>query len=322
MPDRLAGAVAVVHHQSEVLSVTPVLRDTPHDADEVCGERRILEVREIGDVGARHDENVERRRGIDVVERDRPVVLVDETRRDLARNDPAHDAVGHGHENSHVTLAAIAVTYLASSLSFPWLIARLYGVDLRQVGARKLGGSNLGKTVGLWQGIVGGVLDGAKGFAAVLVARGLGLPLETQLVCGIAAVVGQMWPLFHGFDGGRANATGWGFAIAADPVAALIMGSPIYAALAANAVVRPRPTRLLPIAGLLSFVIFPAVIWEQEGVTPTVTAGLVVLALVVVRRITAGLRDDLATGAPLSRIIANRTLFDRSELQQRGVVAI
>ncbi len=322
VPDRLAGAIAVVDHDSEVLSVARLGGDPTADAEQVPGERRIVQFRERRHVAARHDEHVERRLRIQVGERDGLLVLIHELRRDLARDDAAEDAVAHGRENSDVTLAAIAITYLASSLSFPWLIARLYGVDLRQVGARKLGGSNLGKTVGLWQGIAGGVLDGAKGFAAVLVTRGLGLPPETQLLCGIAAVIGQMWPIFHGFDGGRANATGWGFAVAADPIAALIMGSPIYAALAANAVVRPRPTRLLPIAGLLSFAIFPAVIWEQEGVTPTVLAGLVVLALVVIRRITAGLRDDLATGAPLSRIIANRTLFDRSELQQRGVVAI
>jgi hypothetical protein len=86
--------------------------------------------------------------------------------------------------------------------------------------------------------------------------------------------------------------------------------------------VRPRPTRLFPLASLLSFFVFPAVIWEQEGTTPTVVAGLVLVALIVLRRITAGLHEDLATGAPLSRVIANRALYDRSELQERGVVAI
>jgi glycerol-3-phosphate acyltransferase PlsY len=221
-----------------------------------------------------------------------------------------------------VAVIAIFVTYLVSSISFPWLVARWYGVDLRAVGSRKLGGSNLGKTVGLGPGIVAGVLDGAKGFAAILATRAIGLPVEAQLACGVAAIVGQMWPVFHGFDGGRANATGWGFALAADPIAALIMGSPIYAGLVAKALVRPRPTRLIPIACLLSFAIFPAVIWEQEGITPTVVAGLAVLALVVLRRITAGVREDLATGAPFSRVIANRALYDRSELQERGIVAI
>ena len=56
--------------------------------------------------------------------------------------------------------------------------------------------------------------------------------------------------------------------------------------------------------------------------TPTVVAGLVVLALILVRRLTAGLREDLATGAPLARVLANRAMYDRSELQERGVVAI
>jgi glycerol-3-phosphate acyltransferase PlsY len=131
-----------------------------------------------------------------------------------------------------------------------------------------------------------------------------------------------MWPIFHRFDGGRANATGWGFALVVDPIAALIMGIPLAVALLATLLVRPRPTRLFPLASLLSFGVFPAVIWEQEGVTPAVVAGLVLLGLILVRRLTAGLRDDLATGAPLSRVISNRALYDRSELQQRGVVAI
>ena len=217
---------------------------------------------------------------------------------------------------------AFAVTYVACSLSFPWLVARLYGVDLRATGSRKLGGSNLAKSVGLGAGVVGGVLDAAKAFAAVIVAQALGLPLETQLACGIAANVGQMWPLFHGFDGGRANATGWGFAIAVDPIAALIMGIPIIAALVLTLLVRPRPTRLFPLASLLSFFVFPAVIWEQKGMTPIVVAGVLVLALIVLRRLTAGLREDLETGAALGRVIINRALYDRSELQERGLVAI
>lgn len=222
-----------------------------------------------------------------------------------------------------MAVIAVVVTYLLCSISFPYWVARAYGVDLRAVGERKLGGGNLAKSVGLAQGIVGGTLDGAKGFLAVVVARSLGLSLEEQLACGLAALVGQMWPVFHRFDGGRANATGWGFALAADWVAAaLIMGIPLYLGLVAVRVVRPRPTRLLPLASILSFAIFPAVIWEQEGTTPTVVAGLIVLALILVRRLTAGIREDLATGAPLARVLANRAMYDRSELQERGIVAI
>lgn len=225
-------------------------------------------------------------------------------------------------QNAAVTALAVLLAYLLGSVSFPALIARRSGIDLRRAGSRKLGGGNLYRTVGPAAGISGGVLDGAKGSAAVLLARGDGLPLEIQLACGAAAIVGQLWPVFHRFDGGRANATGWGFALAADPVAALIMAIPIASGLVLRELSRPRSTRLMPMAALLSFFVWPAAIWESEGLTPTVVAGLVVLALIVVRRLTAGIRADLETGAPLARIVANRVLYDRSELQERGLVAI
>jgi len=221
-----------------------------------------------------------------------------------------------------VAAVAVLLSYLAGSVSFPYWVARARGVDLRAVGSRKLGGSNLWKSVGPAEAIVGGLLDAAKGFVAVVVARAVGLPLDVQLACGIAAIVGQMWPVFHGLDGGRANSAGWGFALALDPVAFVTMMLPVLAAIGMRLAVRPRPSRLLPLASLLSFAVFPAVIWEQEGTTPVVQAGLVVLALILVRRITAGLGQDLATGAPPARVLANRALFDRTELQQRGVVGI
>ena len=223
---------------------------------------------------------------------------------------------------SGVVAVAVLLSYLAGSISFPYWIARLRGVDLRTVGSRKLGGSNLWKSVGPGEAIVGGLLDAAKGFVAVVVARAIGLPLEAQLACGIAAIVGQMWPVFHRFDGGRANSAGWGFALALDPIGFVIMMLPVLAAIAMRLAVRPRPSRVLPLASLLSFGVFPAVIWEQDGTTAVVQAGFVVLALIVLRRITAGLGEDLATGAPPARVLANRALFDRTELQQRGVVGI
>ena len=221
-----------------------------------------------------------------------------------------------------VTLAYVTLAYLLSSVSFPYWFARVRGIDLGKVGSRKLGASNLGRVAGPALAVPAGILDGGKGFAAVLLARAAGLPVEAQLACGVAAVAGQMWPIFHRFDGGRANATGWGFALAADPIAALIMGIPLVSALLLRWVVRPHPTRLVPLAALLSFGVWTAVIWEIEGVTPSVVAGLCVLGLIVLRRISAGLRADLELGAPPGRVLLNRALYDRSELQQRGMIAI
>jgi len=223
---------------------------------------------------------------------------------------------------SMIDAVAVAASYLLASISFPYWIARAKGIDLRAFGSRKLGGSNLAKAITPWHGVAGGVLDGAKGFAAVVITRALDLPLETQLLSGLAAIAGQMWPVFHQFDGGRANATAWGFQLAADFIAFFIAWIPVIVAALLRITVRPRPKRLLPIANLLSYAVFPAVIWEQEGTTPTVLAGIAALVLILVRRLTAGLGEDLATGAPAARGLLNRALFDRSELQERGLVAI
>src|SRR3989440_1648023 len=221
-----------------------------------------------------------------------------------------------------IDVVAVVASYVLASISFPYWIARAKGIDLRAFGSRKLGGSNLAKAVTPLHGVAGGLLDGLKGFAAVVVTRALGLPVETQLVCGLTAIAGQMWPVFHQFDGGRANATTWGFQLASDFIAFFIGWIPVIVATILRITVRPRPRRLLPLANLLSFSVFPAVIWEQEGTTPTVLAGIAPLVLIVVRRLTAGLGADLATGAPAARVLLNRALFDRSELQERGVVAI
>lgn len=222
--------------------------------------------------------------------------------------------------NLNVLPAVLA--YLLSSISFPYWIARRAGVDLRTTGSRKLSGSNLFRTVGPIAGVTGGVLDGAKGFVAVLAASAAGLGTETALACGVAAVAGQLWPVFHRFDGGRANATGWGFAIAADPPAAIAMAIPVLAAAGLRLLTTPRSSRIMPLAALASFAVWPAVIWEQQGLTPEVSAGLAVFGLVLVRRLTADLRQDLATGAPAARVLWNRAMFDRSELQERGLVAL
>src|SRR3989442_8751363 len=106
-----------------------------------------------------------------------------------------------------MAVLAVAASYLVGSISFPYWIARLKGIDLRRAGSRKLGGSNLAASVGPLPGLAGGLLDAAKGFGAVVIAAALGLPLEVLLPFGLPAIAGQMWPVFHLFHGGRGKGT-------------------------------------------------------------------------------------------------------------------
>ena len=95
MEDALASTGAVVHDEPEIVAVTGIARDPRSRECELPGERGVVEVREPLDVPARNDEHMERRARVEVIERDDVVVLVDEPRRQLLRDDLAEDAFRH-----------------------------------------------------------------------------------------------------------------------------------------------------------------------------------------------------------------------------------
>lgn len=220
-------------------------------------------------------------------------------------------------------LVAAALTYLAASVSFPQLIALAHGVDLHHVGTRNLGAGNLWREVGPIQGATGGILDALKPPLAMLLATVLGAAPTTQILCGVVAVAAQQWPLWHRFDGGRGNASALAFGVALSLRTALVVLSFALAFAAAGTLLRKRRggrfSRGTPLAALASIVLYPlAALWLREDaavVLGAVAAG----ALVVVRRLTAHLLEDLRLSDDVGRIVLNRLLFDRSEAQTRAL---
>jgi glycerol-3-phosphate acyltransferase PlsY len=104
-------------------------------------------------------------------------------------------------------LGKIALGYLLGSISGSLLIGRLRGVDIRTQGSGNAGGTNAFRTQGPWFGLGVGLIDVGKGvFAAWLGGFGLaaGTPALTMaLLTGAAAAAGHVWPLYHGFRGGK-----------------------------------------------------------------------------------------------------------------------
>src|SRR4030043_1615855 len=109
------------------------------------------------------------------------------------------------HKN--MGLIWIIVSYLLGSIPFGFIISKLSGKNVLEIGWKKTSGSNVFKNVGKWQGILTGLLDVAKGSLAVLVAQKLGLSVEAQVFSGFAAVVGHNWSVFLKFSGGRGIGT-------------------------------------------------------------------------------------------------------------------
>jgi glycerol-3-phosphate acyltransferase PlsY len=119
-------------------------------------------------------------------------------------------------------LARLALAYLLGSINGALLIGRLAGgVDIRTQGSGNAGGTNALRTQGPKFALAVIVIDIAKGWLAAVWLGSLALPAlvpgdaasaaATQAwspaACAFAAIVGHVWPLFHGFRGGKGVAT-------------------------------------------------------------------------------------------------------------------
>lgn len=111
-------------------------------------------------------------------------------------------------------LLRIFVSYLLGSLIGSLVVGKIYGgVDIRTQGSGNAGSTNAlrtqGKVFALWVMLI----DVGKGLlAAGLVPRLLAAPqvlsLEwTAAVCGVACIIGHVFPVFFGFHGGKGFAT-------------------------------------------------------------------------------------------------------------------
>lgn len=104
----------------------------------------------------------------------------------------------------------LAIAYLLGSLSGSLLLGKLRGVDIRTLGSGNAGGTNALRTQG-WRFALGTVLvDIGKGALATALAAHW-MPASAQVwgayAAALAAVIGHIWPIFHGFRGGKGAAT-------------------------------------------------------------------------------------------------------------------
>lgn len=107
--------------------------------------------------------------------------------------------------------------YLLGSIPFAQVLARLRGMDLREVGTGNVGAGNLKLQTNWRWGLAAGLLDAAKGFVPVFVGDRLGLGPGAAVFAGTAAVAGHNWSVFLRGRSGRGLATAAGMILALDP---------------------------------------------------------------------------------------------------------
>jgi glycerol-3-phosphate acyltransferase PlsY len=109
------------------------------------------------------------------------------------------------------SLLLLAIGYLLGSMPNGYVAGRwLKGIDLRQCGSGSTGATNVLRNVGKGPALVVFLLDVGKGALAVLLAKSFGLNDWVQVLAGLAALAGHIWPVWLGWKGGKAVATGLG----------------------------------------------------------------------------------------------------------------
>lgn len=133
-------------------------------------------------------------------------------------------------------LAAI-VAYLLGSIPFGIIVSKMQAsVDIRNYGSGRTGGTNVLRTLGRKAFVIVAAGDILKAAVAVLIAGVIvsegNIVIGTlhfghysaQVLAGICAILGHIFPVFAKFKGGRGVATFIGGLAAICPVAALLGG--------------------------------------------------------------------------------------------------
>ena len=103
--------------------------------------------------------------------------------------------------------AWILGAYLVGGIPFGYLIGRLRGVDVRTVGSKNIGATNVFRTVGKTWGLLAFACDVLKGLFPTLAAKAWGGP---ALWVGVVCVAGHMLTPYMKFKGGKGVATAFG----------------------------------------------------------------------------------------------------------------
>ncbi len=189
--------------------------------------------------------------------------------------------------------------YLVGAIPVGFIVARLAGgIDIRRAGSGNIGATNVLRTVGKWAGVLTLLGDIGKGYLAVAAARQLGPEPAWAASGAVLAIVGNCWPVFLRFRGGKGVATGFGaflnLTLLATAPAALV-----WLVVAAS-------FRYASLASVLAWLCLPLGVVALGYGWPAAAAALIAAAIIIgrhhgnIRRLVSGTEPRLGERATAS----------------------
>jgi glycerol-3-phosphate acyltransferase PlsY len=227
-----------------------------------------------------------------------------------------------------LTLAAIILlSYVAGSIPGSlWAGKGLYGIDIRDYGSGNAGATNAFRVVGWKAGVLATLIDMGKGaLSAGVIASQVrlgplpefGLPVDpgtfVGIVAGLAAVVGHMFPVFAGFEGGKGVNTAAGILLALSPLSILLTMAVFAAVLLTS--------RYVSLASISAAVAYPTIVAVRKyAFGADVDVSLLVFGIVLglgiiiahqsnIRRLLSGTENRVSSFEPA------QGMYGRGEIQ-------
>ncbi len=122
----------------------------------------------------------------------------------------------------------LILTYAIAAIPFGLILAIVFAKkDIRELGSKNIGATNVARVVGKKLGFVTLILDGLKGAAMIIAARFAfydvgNLHLFLVFVAAVA-VIGHIYPIYLNFKGGKGVATAVAVLSALDPITGFLM---------------------------------------------------------------------------------------------------
>jgi len=179
-----------------------------------------------------------------------------------------------------ILVAIVIGAFLIGSIPFGFLIGRVfYGTDIRKEGSGNIGAMNALRTLGKGGAVAVLLLDAAKGFVPVMVARRLAAPFEHPIpetvasIVALATVLGHCFSPWLGWKGGKGVATSFGAIFGLSWQAGLIsVGAWIAGALA---------TQYSSVGSMFGSVLAPLTLWLFTGSLAETVYGALAAVLIV-----------------------------------------
>jgi acyl phosphate:glycerol-3-phosphate acyltransferase len=154
----------------------------------------------------------------------------------------------------------ITLAYLIGSISTAVLVGQIgFSIDIREHGSGNAGATNTFRVLGKKAGIIVMIVDVLKGSLATqlillnssYVSGSVGF-VNMQVLLGMAAVIGHVFPIWANFKGGKGIATLFGMILAIQPIVALCLVAVFVCILFA--------TKYVSLSSILASVAFPILI--------------------------------------------------------------